>query len=507
MPGGDRRRAGGRGQDLLPLLAVLGGGLALRLVFAYVVFPMSGYAQDLHLFASWATSMADYGVGTIYANGGSVDYPPGYLLILWLLGVLARPVGTLAGQSSGAALVGLLKLPAILADVGTGFLLWWAGRRWFGGRNGLVAAALWLLLPVSWYDSALWGQVDGVLALSLVATLVLLVEGRSEAALVAAVLAVLVKPQGAMAFVVVLPVLVRRHLLAPRPIPPDAKRGGLPVHGPVRLLTSAAVALEVGLAILLPFDITHHAPALLAGIPGVGHIAGLVGLVVDAGGGYAVLTANAFNGWALAGPQSLAASLNGGSWTPDSILVLGPLPAVAVGTVLLVAIGLLVAAGLLRRDGPVPILLAASLVAFAFYAVPTRVHERYLVPFFAIGALLAARCVAAGAAFAATALANTLNLHAVLAGGLKITNPSLAGGALGDAGPGGLPHVDISSIRLPFADLARSQPVVSAVALAQTAVLLGLLTAWLWVVVRPEPAAAPLRGVDDGPSRETARPR
>jgi hypothetical protein len=52
-----------------------------------------------------------------------------------------------------------------------------------------------------------------------------------------------------------------------------------------------------------------------------------------------------------------------------------------------------------------------------------------------------------------------------------------------------------SSISLPFADLARSEAVVVAVAVGQTVVLVALAIAWLVVVVRPRA----LEGIHFGP--------
>ncbi len=86
------------------LLALLGAGLAWRVVLAYVVFPAQGYASDLGLYWQWAQSLAAGGPGAFYASTGSANYPPLYLYVLWPLGIIGQPA--------------LLKLPAILADVG-----------------------------------------------------------------------------------------------------------------------------------------------------------------------------------------------------------------------------------------------------------------------------------------------------------------------------------------------------------------------------------------------------
>ena len=529
-------RSPGIARRHLPLLAIIGGGLALRLWLAFVVFPGQGLTGDLSLFQSWATTLAKVGPGAFYSSAGSANYPPGYMYVLWALGNLGGPFGSLLGVSSDQAVPLLLKLPAIAADVGIALLLVWAGRRWFGGRAGLLAAALYLFIPVTWYDSALWGQVDAVGAFLMLASVILLAEGWSEPAAALAALAVLVKPQDAIILVIVVPVLLRRHLLraGSGPVPIlgphlsglDRRLGGLlREQGPVRLASAALAAAVAGILPLLPFDIARLAPTSLADVPVLGHVAGLIGLFASAGSQYSVLTANAYNVWALIGPTPLASAVGstGGSWTADSLLVAG-VPAVAIGAALLVCVGLLVAGGLLVRDGWLPILLGFTLVAFAFYALPTRVHERYLFPFFASGALLVAGSTVRAVGYVGVGLANTVNLHAVLASGLSIGFGSGAGGAgrlagagsaagrglggaaggLGGSGGGqplGGAFGSAAQIALPFGDLARTESVVVAVALGQTAALAVLVALWIIVVMRGAPVPALMRGrVGAGPS-------
>jgi dolichyl-phosphate-mannose-protein mannosyltransferase len=159
-------------------LLVLGAGLALRVVLAFVVFPGAGYAGDLGQSWQWAQALAANGPGSFYATVSSANYPPLYLYVLWLLGSIGAP--------------DRIKLPPILADIGIAAIVYAVGRRTWAERVGLLAAALFLFLPVSWYDSALWGQVDAAGTLLVLAALVLLLDGWSEAALVLAVLAVLV---------------------------------------------------------------------------------------------------------------------------------------------------------------------------------------------------------------------------------------------------------------------------------------------------------------------------
>jgi dolichyl-phosphate-mannose-protein mannosyltransferase len=501
------------------LFVLLGLGLAFRLVLALVIFPGQGLSSDLGFFESWATTLAKVGPGAFYATANSANYPPGYMYVLWLVGA----IGSAFGSSSEHATLLLLKIPAIAADIALAALLYVAARRWFGGRAGLLAAAIYLFIPVTWYDSALWGQVDAVGTLVMVAAIVLLVEGWSEPAAALAAFSLLIKPQDAIVLVVLIPVLVRRHLLRPGsgPIPilgPRLARlnrrlGGLLTdQGPIRLATAAAAGGLAGIVPLLPFDIGHYAPASLADLPVISQVAGLIGLIVSDGGQFSYLTANAFNPWALVGDHSLASIAgSGGTWTADSLIVIGGVQAVTVGALLLAAAGLLVAGGLLLRADRLSIVLGFTLVAVAFYVLPTRVHERYLFPAFGCGALLAAAAARRAWAYLGLGLLNTINLHAVLAGGLKVGSGGIGtgggggsgggGGALGPGGgsgpgggfgagggpgaSGGFGSGGAGSISLPFADLARSEPVIIAVAVGQTLVFAGLLVAWLIVILGP----------------------
>lgn len=126
----------------LPLLIVIGLGLSLRLLAAYVVYPNQGYAGDLGLFQSWAGTLARVGPGAFYGSASSANYPPGYLYVLWVIGSLGGPLGTVLGVSSEAAVGLLLKLPAIAADIRIALLVFRAadagsadGRAWSPQRS------------------------------------------------------------------------------------------------------------------------------------------------------------------------------------------------------------------------------------------------------------------------------------------------------------------------------------------------------------------------------------
>jgi dolichyl-phosphate-mannose--protein O-mannosyl transferase/Gpi18-like mannosyltransferase len=487
---------------------VLLGGLLLRLLIAYVIMPGEGLGNDLRLFTTWATTLANVGPSHFYGTSSFADYPPGYLYVLWLLGSVSSLIAGVVGSTTGEVIQPLLKLPAILVDVVIALLLYRALHRWRDERTGLIAAGIYLLVPVTWYDSAVWGQVDAFGALLLLVTVLLLIDGWSEGASGVAMLAAVTKPQYAIGLVVVGSVLLGRHLLrrgtGPVPVLPRRLAAGSGVAGRIgawlteqqgigRLVTSAVTAAVVFIVVTAPFDLPALASNDLAGIPLIGHIAGFASLIGSAAAYYNVLTANAFNMWALVGPTPLTHAIGHDyMWTFDTIQVLGPLTAATVGAGLLALLGLAVAVTLVFRDDRWTIVLSLTVLAIGFYALPTRVHERYLFPTFVTGAVLAATSFRWRLWYVAAAVLNAANLHAIM------TLPFEGYGTPGTHG-------------MPLATTLREDPAVIVIAIGQT-VLFGVAFAVFfatvaWPTLRAAPSMLRRRSeVHRAPAIRMARP-
>lgn len=498
-------QSGSFADRLWAIALLLAVGLLLRLLIVYVIVPGQGLSVDLDLFDKWAQTLAQHGPGTFYQDAESAVYSPGYMYFLWPIGVLGNAIAGIQGIPAYDATFGLLKIPAILADVVIGLLLYRAARRWFGSGAGLVAAGLYLFVPATWYESAVWGQVDAVGMAFVLAALLALVGGWSEVTVALVVFAVIIKPWYALAIVIIAPVLLHRHLFArgSGPVPEisgrlaalDLALGGwfTKRQGRERLASCAAVGFLTGVLALLPFDMWRYAPADLAGIPVVGHIAGFMQQTLVAAGQFPVLTANAFNVWALVGPIPLYSELSRTFiWPFDSLLVLGSISAGTVGTVLLGAMVALAVAVLLVRDDRTAILTSFTVLAFAFFALPTRVHERYQFPIFVVFALLVAGSTLSERRwrwwYVAVGVLQTINLHAVV----TLNRPTFATPGL---------------IGAPLGDLFRSDAVVIFVSVANT-LLFGLLfVVWLRELAWPALLPVVLRIAGrTGPAAVTGRP-
>ncbi|MFN8521390.1 MAG: phospholipid carrier-dependent glycosyltransferase, partial [Chloroflexota bacterium] len=131
--------------------------------------------------------------------------------------------------------------------------------------------------------------------------------------------------------------------------------------------------------------------------------------------GYEYLTVNAYNPWALVGLDgNTALAWAMPYWQSDLVPLVAGVAAVTVGAALLVGGFLYGLVNLFLRDERRTILLTAIFLALAFFVLPTRVHERYLMPVFALLPLLAVTSRSWLAVLVALGVATFVNLHAVL---------------------------------------------------------------------------------------------
>ncbi|HLA65556.1 MAG TPA: hypothetical protein VK600_03130, partial [Candidatus Saccharimonadales bacterium] len=432
-----------RGMPLQPaalVAALIVAGLVLRFVVAGLYLPLSGFRVDVGDFAIWASRLAAAGPGAFYGQGGLTDYPPGYMYVLWLIGSIGQ---WLQPFTLGVSITpGLVKIPGILADGAVAWLLFaycrrfgegWLGR-WSGERLGLVAATIWLFNPGTIFDSSVWGQIDSVGALVLIASLYALARGWTEAAAAGAVLAMLVKFQFAFLLPVVAVVGIKRHLLGRSSDPALANRAD-----PLRILTSLAAGLGSLVAVIIPFGLGVWAP----GDPSHS----LVSKFFAAADLYKGLTINAMNIWR--NPWSgLTQVQQWGCDAPNNPGFCGPHDGVAfvlgsttvtwqlVGAVMFGAVALIALWQVARRDDPAGLLTGSLLLAVAFFALPTRVHERYLFPALALAAPLVARSWRSAAMYAAVSLIFFANIYWVYT-----FDWSYVGGSTYNPGVNGAPMV------------------------------------------------------------------
>lgn len=159
----------------------------LKIATAAMVY---GHYYDMSCFASWANGVNEYGISGFYESGMFCDYPPGYLYILYILSIFTK--GTVFLSPINGL---LLKLPAILAELGIAYFAYKLAKKKFSENISLFISILILANPLFLTDVSLWGQIDPILCLCMVASIYFMMEDKKLLAAFIFALGLLIKPQ------------------------------------------------------------------------------------------------------------------------------------------------------------------------------------------------------------------------------------------------------------------------------------------------------------------------
>ncbi|MEK5479716.1 glycosyltransferase family 39 protein [Paenibacillus sp. FSL R5-0407] len=315
---------------------MIGASLLLRIGIGLTV---DGFETDMNTFMAWAQHAAESGIGNFYNEGMFADYPPGYIYVLYVLGSIRSVLGMDFG-SAGAEL--LFKMPSILADLVTGYLIYRAAGKTLGSKIALALSILYLWNPAVLVNSSAWGQVDSFFVLFLLISILALTERRFEWSAVWLAIAMLIKPQA----VIFAPVWLIACLYYR-----DAKR----------ISRSILCGICVFGLLALPFFWNQ------------GGLSGLIALYRTTLSSYPYASVNAFNIYALFG-QNWSPLDN--SWLFLTFRVWGLLAILsAVAYVCYISF---------RKQGPKRDLSSSYFIAMALivilFVLGTKMHERYMFP-------------------------------------------------------------------------------------------------------------------------------
>ena len=374
-------------REVMWLLIILGAGLLIRIV----LLPAQGHVTDIGSFESWTLSLNKLGVKAFYDQAGFVDYPPGYMLVLWCVGQI---YAHFFAPNDYYHLMFLCKMPAIVSDIAIGYLIFLIVSRQWPGAGAMWAVAVFVLNPVSWFVSAYWGQADSVAAVFLVLAIYLALEERFEFAWAALAFAVLIKPQ---------PLVVAPLLLAWQ----------MRRQWSWRVLLAPVIGAAVAWIGSLPFAPTFDPASVLTWL----YQRYQTGISV-----YQVNSANAFNLYSIVRDM----------WQPDTEIVRVCLPPALGGACIPglgfpqydwgIAIFVFLLAALTWRqwrttgaDEPLGereqrFVGACFIALLGYFMLTTRVHERYMFSALAVAPLLWNRGALPKAAFALLSVSFIFNL-------------------------------------------------------------------------------------------------
>lgn len=306
------------------LFVVLVCGFFLR-VFLYKT---GTFFIDVNSFIAWSNTLVQEGLKNFYSSVWS-DYLPGYLYVLWFLGKIKDVVSV--------DQLFLFKLPAILSDLATGYLIYLIVKKIRDEKAGLITSAVYVFNPALIFNSTLWGQVDSLTTLFYLLT-IYLVRINPLVSSLALSLGTAFKPQVALAAPIALMLMLKNH------------------WSPKKIIGYASLSAAVFILIFFPLNLPDKNPFLF--------IFERISATLNQ---YPFGSVNAFNFWGL-----------WGFWKPDSLGFISPK---ILGFIIFGVVSFFSFIRLSKKEGGEYHLAAVLMAAnFLFF---TRMHERHLLGVFA----------------------------------------------------------------------------------------------------------------------------
>lgn len=361
------------------------------ILFRFIV-SFTVWHPDVNNHVDWGIRFFQYGASKFYAPESNVwsftwpNQPPGttYLFagvktfsdfvfsIFWWINIKVPPFpSNIMFFLEHNLYPGLLKLPSILADVGIAILIYRVFKDVKKKELGRLGAIVWLINPVVWYNSSVWGQTDSVIAFLVFLSFYLLSKNRITLSSLSFALSLYIKASLA----IFIPIYIIYALKKKRNV----------------LVYLKAIAISILFIYLATIPFAKGNPLIW-----------LYNLYLDKifVQQLQVITANAFNIWATIAtiherPQSL---------------MLGPLTYQMWGNIAFIISYVLIAYFSIKSRVS-NIYWSLSLIAISSFMLLTNMHERYLFPFFPFFTILAVANRKYMKVYIILALINLLNLY------------------------------------------------------------------------------------------------
>lgn len=324
----------------------------VRIIFSFVV-----WHPDLNNHIDWGIRFFEYGAKNFYAPGSNVwsftwpNQPPGttYMFaamriifefvfnIFWQLNIKIPVFPSIIISYFETNLYpALLKLPAILCDFGIAYLIYKiTNKKW--------APILWLLNPVVWYNSTIWGQYDSVVNFFALLSFYLLNKKRLFPAVFAFALSIYIKASLLIFAPIFVIAAIRQNY--------SIRQWLIAVGGTLALIILFTMPFSDKNTFIWLYDLYTKK------------------IFVEQ---LHVITANAFNLWSgIAGIHE----------RPDTQILLG-LPYKMWGSLLFALAYTPLLYSLYKDQSFKNIIWVLALTAFASFTLMTNMHERYLYPLF-----------------------------------------------------------------------------------------------------------------------------
>lgn len=315
----------------IAVMTIMSFALVIRVLIGMSFF----HTFDTYWYLDWAKQLPD-NFFTAYVNIDSLDYPPGYLFPLYLVGLVYNNIPLFSTYPPLIMLI--LKIVPILVDVLVIYFIY----RLFKGQSELIAlflAGTYALNPSAIYNCANWGQTDSIIILALLLMFYYFEKQRPVAATIVFTIASLTKFQCLLFAPIILIILIKDYNIK-------------------KLIKCIGIGAGIVAVVFLPFIIASDMDFMLP-----------IKVYTGGFGAYPFITLNAANIYGIF-------ALN---WVPDTTGLLFGISLSNISSVLLILIVFAVMYIYVIAKKPC-VWLTSFLLLQSIFMLTTRMHDRYQIP-------------------------------------------------------------------------------------------------------------------------------
>ena len=138
---------------------------------------LPSYEVDLRVWRYWTNRMIEVGPSKFYSKEIFTDNPPGFLYIFWGVGEIQKFFFPNLQYGSVQSDL-LIKLPSNIADLFTGLIIYLIVKKYRSRKTAISGFLLYTLNPAIFFNSSIMGQFDGSAAVFLLFSVYALVERK-----------------------------------------------------------------------------------------------------------------------------------------------------------------------------------------------------------------------------------------------------------------------------------------------------------------------------------------
>ncbi len=312
----------------------------LVLLVRILLFNFPSFHIDMNTWEAWSYRLVNGGFSRFYSPNFYSEYFPGYLYLLWVIGVIYHFLFSKLSFSSFQFEV-LLKSITTIFDLGTSYLIYKAVFS-IKPKLAAISSLIYFANPAVIFNSSVWGQIDGIYTFFLfLASYLLIDKFKRYSSVFFSSIAFVIKPQAIFLLPVLLANIFKKYRLKS---------------------TIVSILLFVSSIIIFSLPFFPNNP-----------ISGFVAMSQRSADLYPYTSLFAFNFWGIFG-----------FWRPDSqtfIISLEQWGIVLYGISLIAIISPILQKA---KNEPRLIYLSLALTFFSSFLFLTRMHERYLFPVLAL---------------------------------------------------------------------------------------------------------------------------